>query len=277
MKLQLCVALLLLHLPVRAAAAEGIFQGLFYETRGRGETVVLIHGGQLDRRMWDLQWNDLGDEWRLIRYDIRGFGKSEAPTQPYSDRADLESLLKHIGCNKATLVGLSLGAAIAVDFALEYPAMVDRLVLVCPGLGGFDFKDKANDLRAVVEAARDDGYEKAAELWLNNPYMSVAMEKPAVREKLRTIARENGACWLKNPLLQRPLRPSAATRLQEIQARTLIVGGGRDVSDIHRIIEQLSAEIPRAQKVIFPDAGHLVPLEQPERFNALLKEFLANR
>jgi pimeloyl-ACP methyl ester carboxylesterase len=237
--------------------------------------VVLIHGGQMDRRMWDAQFDLFSREYRAIRYDIRGFGKSDVPTKPYSEVSDLHSLLQHLRVEKAALVGLSLGAAVAVDMAIAHPETVNALILVCPGLGGFPFKDKANDLRAVVEAARDESGEKAAELWLQNPYMSVAMENPALRDKLRQLAIDNAHCWLNNPLLIRRTKPPAAERLREIHVPTLVVGGERDVSDIQEIVAKLASEIPGAQKKILAGAGHIVPMEKPDEFNALALEFLA--
>ncbi|HEY2951197.1 MAG TPA: alpha/beta fold hydrolase, partial [Verrucomicrobiae bacterium] len=104
-----------------AAAGSGKFDGLYYETTGRGETIVLIHGGQMDRRMWDAQFDSFARPYRVIRYDIRGFGKSDVPDKPYSHAGDLHSLLRHWRVKKATLMGLSLGAAIATDFAIEHP------------------------------------------------------------------------------------------------------------------------------------------------------------
>lgn len=196
----------------RLAADSGNFEGLYFEAEGQGEPVVLIHGGQIDRRMWDAQFEVFAKQYRVIRYDIRSFGKSDVPTKPYSDVEDLRSLLHHLQVEKASFVGLSLGAALSIDLALAHPESVRSLILVCPGLGGFPFKDKANDLRAVVEVAHDESYEKAAELWLQNPYMSIAMEQPALREKLRQLARENAHCWLNNPLLLRRSKPPAAER-----------------------------------------------------------------
>jgi pimeloyl-ACP methyl ester carboxylesterase len=261
----------------RLSADSGKLDGLYYETKGGGDSVVLIHGGQMDRRMWDAQFDLFAKQYRVIRYDIRGFGKSDVPAKPYSDASDLHRLLQHLRVKKATPIGLSLGAAIAMDFALVHPEMVDSLIPVCPGLGGFPFQDKANDLRAVVEAARDESYEKAAELWLQNPYMSVAMQNPALRDKLRQLARDNAHCWLNNPMLIRRLKPSASERLREIHVRTLVIGGERDVSDIHQIVARLAAEIPGAQKEVLPGAGHLVPMERPEDFNRLTLGFLAKR
>lgn len=256
-------------------AGTGKVNGLFYETKGHGDVVVLLHGGQLDRRMWDAQFDVLAKHSRVIRYDLRGFGKSATPDSPFSNEQDLLLLLQRLNVKKATLVGLSLGAAVAVDFSLAHPEMIDALVLVCPGLSGFRFDDKANKIDAVIESAQDGNYERATELWLANPYMSVAMENPALRDKLRLLARDNLRAWLKiNPLLVRRSRPPAAERLREVHARTLVIGGERDVSDIHKIVDKLVAEIPGARKETLPDTGHLVPMEKPEEFNRLVLDFI---
>jgi 3-oxoadipate enol-lactonase len=254
---------------------QGSVNGISYEVAGKGEALVLIHGGQMDRRMWDAQFAVFAKEYRVIRYDIRGFGRSKAPDQPYSHVQDLHALLRHLRVSKAHCMGLSLGAAIAADFALVHPEMVNSLVLVCPGLGGFRFQDKANDLRAVVEAARDGNDEKAAELWLGNPYLSVAMEHLSLRPQLSQLARDNVRCWLNNPLLVRPTIPPAAERLREIRVPALVIEGERDVSDIHEIVKRMAAEIPVVEQHLVPGAGHLVPMETPDVFNRLAREFLA--
>jgi 3-oxoadipate enol-lactonase len=261
-------------LALARCVLAGQHKGIYYESNGRGEAVVLLHGGQMDRRMWDFQAKALSSEFRMIRYDLRGFGRSIPIKNAYSHVDDLNDLLTHLKVRKATLVGLSLGGAVAVDFAISYPDRVGGLVLVCPGLGGFQFQDKANDLRAVVEAARDRKHEQAAELWLANPYMAVAMEQPSLRPLLRRWTLENAQCWINNPLLQRRMEPSAAQRLRDVTAPTLIIGGGRDVSDIQKIIQKLGAEIPNASVSLLPTCGHLVPLEAPAEFEKLLLNFL---
>jgi pimeloyl-ACP methyl ester carboxylesterase len=268
------IAAMLLPVAPFLCADSGKFNGIYFETKGTGNVVVLLHGGQMDRRMWDAQFDLFARRHCVIRYDIRGFGQSETPTAPYSDAADLGALLQHLEVRHASLVGLSLGAAVAVDFALTHTNMSDALVLVCPGLGGFHFTDKANDLRAVLKAAQENNFDKVADLWLANPYMSVAMEKPALHKQLRQLARDNSRCWLNNPLLLRRLTPSADERFSEIRVPTLVIGGERDVSDIHKIVEKLAAEIPGAKKKILPGAGHLVPMELPDEFNRIALEFI---
>ena len=105
--------------------------------------------------------------------------------------------------------------------------------------------------------------------------MNVAMENSALRGKLRQLATENGHCWLNNPLLIRRMNPPAAEQLREIHTPTLVIGGERDVSDIHKIVARLTSEIAGARKHVVQGAGHLVPMEKPDEFNRLVLNVLA--
>src|SRR5260370_38118700 len=103
---------------------------LYYEMMGEGHPLVLLHGGYMDRRIWDDQFAAFAQNYQVIRYDIRGFGKSALPQVPYADWQDLFNLLTFLDVEKAHLLGLSLGGVIALDFTLMYPEMVDALILV---------------------------------------------------------------------------------------------------------------------------------------------------
>lgn len=113
---------------------------LYYEMVGEGHPLVLIHGGYMDRRMWDDQLAVFAEHYRVIRYDVRGFGKSELPQVPYADRQDLAALLAFLGIEKTYLLGLSLGGVIALDFTLDYPYMVEALILVGSPISGFPYE-----------------------------------------------------------------------------------------------------------------------------------------
>src|SRR5262245_29869122 len=214
---------------------------LFYEAVGQGAPVVLIHGGQMDRRMWDPQFELLGKSYRVVRYDVRNYGRSATATVPYSDVDDLLALLDALKIAKAHLVGLSLGGRIAIDFTLEHPDRVASLIAVAPGLSGFQFE--RGRWLVLLAAAQEKGGEAAAELWLKDPYMVPAMEHADLAPRLRQLALENGRAWLANPLLQKDIEQRAAGRLEEIRAPTLIVVGDRDVPDMQKIAARLSAEV----------------------------------
>ena len=171
---------------------------------------MLIHGGQLDCRMWDDQFDALPGASASIRYDVRGYGGSPRPEVLYSDADDLAGLLDYLEVKKAHLVGLSLGGRIAIDFALAHPTGVSSLTLAGPGLSGYEPPNSGEgDLRMwnIIKAARDEGPDKATELWLKDPFMAPAMNQARLVPRLQKIARENAHCWLENPVLQRPRNP----------------------------------------------------------------------
>ena len=165
--------------------------------------------------MWDDQFAALSEHFRVIRYDVRGFGGSVRPERLYSDADDLDGLLDYLKVTKAHIVGLSLGGRIALDFAVAHPTRVNSLVLAGPGLAGYEPPNGTDtDLRMwnVIKAARDEGPDAATALWLKDPFMAPAMEQARLVPRLQKISRENAHCWLENPILQRSPRPPAAER-----------------------------------------------------------------
>ena len=251
---------------------------IYYEVAGRGEPVVLLHGGQLDSRMWDAQWAPLAARFRVVRYDARGFGGSALTTAAFSHYDDLAGLLDYLGIERAHLIGLSLGGRTAISFALTYPQRVRSLVLVGPGLSGFDFPGDDGSTQRWWErlnAALAGDLAKATELWLADPFMAPAMEQPELARRLRRIADENRHVFLANPILDREPTPPAAGRVAEIKAPTLLVLGGRDLPMIKAIVELLQGKVGGAKRLDIPGAGHMVPMEKPAEFNAPVIEFLA--
>jgi pimeloyl-ACP methyl ester carboxylesterase len=250
---------------------------LYYEVMGEGYAIVLIHAGKLDGRMWDAQFREFAKHYKVVRYDVRGYGKSEMPQKPYSDVEDLCSLLKFLNVDEACLMGLSMGGKIAIDFALQHPEMVGVLISVAPDLSGFNWSDEKimQGYQAILETARDQKESKAVEMWLQFPLFAPAMENPAVAPRIREIVQENSHVFLLNPLLRRPLKPPAIQRLSEIRTPTLIIVGDRDVSDIKAITDTLEANIAKAKKVVISKAGHLVNMEKPEEFNQIVLDFLS--
>jgi pimeloyl-ACP methyl ester carboxylesterase len=248
---------------------------IYYEVAGVGHPLVLIHGGQMDSRMWDEQFQLFSKTYRVVRYDVRGYGKSPASKNVYASEDDLAALLKFLKMEKAYVVGLSLGGRIAIDFALAHPEMTDGIVPVAPGLSGFHFSDDPSEWN-LLRAVQSGDSAKAADYWLQTGYMAPAMENPKVAPRLRQLSLENVHENLDNPLLETIPNPPAIERLPQIKAPTLILVGNRDVADIHEICGLLRARIPGAKEIVIEGSGHIVNMEKPEEFNRAVLDFLGS-
>jgi 3-oxoadipate enol-lactonase len=247
---------------------------LYYEAAGKGPTVVLLPGAELDRRQWDDQFDQFARTFHVIRYDPRGFGKSGRITAPFSYSDDLVALLQQLGVTKATLIGLSLGGRIAIDVAITHPELVDALVLTAPGLGGYHFADTAAwEKTARAASARRDSVG-AAEAWLTSDYMRPAMARHELASRVRALAIANAGVWLQPDSLEHPLQPPAISRLGEIKVPTLIVVGTNDDPDIGAIEDTLRSKIPGTSTVTIPKVGHIPNIEKPKTYNMAVLNFL---
>ncbi len=255
--------------PREFACADG--GRLHYEVAGSGEPVVLVHGFSLDRAFWDPQWQALAARYRVIRYDLRGYGGSTLPTGPYSHVADLEALLAALEARPAHVVGLSMGGAVALGLALDVPRAVRSLTLVDSVLDGHRMSDDwGQRWRAVVAAGRAGDIDEARRLWSAHELFAPARNRPAAAVALAAmLARYSGWHWAeKDPVLA--AATPAIARLGAVQVPTLVVVGEHDLPDFHGIAERLAAGIPGARLEVVADAGHLPNLEAPAAFNAVL-------
>lgn len=251
---------------------------LYYETMGTGYPLVLVHAGIADSRIWDDQFADFAEHYRVIRYDIRGFGKSVMPPGPSSTSGDLHGLLQALGITRAHVVGLSIGGGIAIDFTLQYPAMVSALVLAASGLGGTQPSAEMQRADADVDAALErDGIDAAVEaenrLWVDGPKRTPTQVDPTVRAR---VSEMNGALY-RLPEVDAPrerLDPPAVGRLGEIHVPTLVIVGDGDVPDVIETADMLEQGIAGARKVVFPAVAHMVNMERPEEFNRVVRAFL---
>lgn len=248
---------------------------LYYEDAGSGIPVVLIHGLCLSCRMWDAQLDALAERFRVIRYDVRGFGRSSVPEKPFRHADDLRALLDYLNVPAAHVVGLSMGGRIALHYALLYPRGIRSLVLVDSALDGFDWHDSwSTSLDAIEDRGRREGAKAANRMWFNHELFSAARERPACSAALAEIVRyDSGWIWLNESLAQ-GIDPPARARLAEIRVPTLVIVGERDLPDFHAIADILAGGIPSAMKVEMPGVGHMSNMEDPAAFNELLMEFL---
>jgi len=234
--------------------------------------VLLLHAGIADRRMWEPQIGALTTAGhRPLASDLPGFG--DAPLEPgtvaYVDHA--ASFLDA----PATVVGCSFGGRIALELAAARPDLVERLVLIGPGLGSWTWSESAQAGFAEEEEAIERGElavaaAQQARMWL------AADAAPEVRELTEAMTLRSYEQQLPVEGQVRAVWPEvpAETRLGEINAPTLVVVGTEDLDDIKSMAEKLAAEIPGARLETIEGAGHLPSLERPDELNGLLLEFL---
>jgi 3-oxoadipate enol-lactonase len=252
---------------------------IHYRRSGAGFPVVFLHAGVADSRMWEPQAHGLGKHFDVIAPDRRGFGESELPAGPWSPVADVLALMDGLGLRQAPhLVGCSIGGRLAIDFTLEHPDRVSKLVLVGAGVGGQIHDDRYKNLYAEVQAAEDAKdmaalNEAEAHLWLDGP----GRPPGHVDKRLRDLFLDMNGRTLLTDFDQAPpqeLEPPALGRLHEIHAPTLVVVGDKDLPPILETADLLVSKIQGARKAVIHDAAHLPNLEHPERFNRILLDFL---
>ncbi len=251
---------------------------LYYEVEGSGEPVVLIHAGVANLRMWDADVAALRDAYRVIRYDTRGYGRTETDAVEFSNRADIAALLDHLGEESAHVVGFSRAGSIALDFALEYPDRVRSLVVGAGGISGYESPDEAPaetfEAAEKLWEAKDWAAlsEWEAAYWADGPGQP-ADRVPEVRAKVHDWVLTN---YLAEKEEGKPqvLDPPAAGRLGELKAPLLVIIGTFDDPGTQESMRHLAEAVPHARLEVFEGVAHMLNLEQPERFDALLREFL---
>ncbi len=256
---------------------------LYYEVTGDGPPLVLAHGFACGLRMWDPQVTALAGSWRVVTYDARGHGISEAPADPaaYSQPiavADLRALLEHLEIRRAPIGGLSMGGNIALNFALAHPELVTALVVADTGAGSDDTGDWVATVHALADTLERGGIEAFADAALSNPlFARYAAQGPAAERFIRSCLMTHRARGLahtaREVLAKRPTLYSLAPPLRELSIPTLLIVGEHDEPclKVHRF---LADTIPGARHVLVPGVGHLTNLEAPDAVNRAVTAFL---
>ncbi|MBL4620909.1 MAG: alpha/beta hydrolase [Immundisolibacteraceae bacterium] len=250
-------------------------QTLSYQQQGSGTPLVLIHGMATDHRLWQPQLEAFAASHAVISYDLRGFGTSSRPIEPYTAEDDLAALLDHLKVDSAHILGLSLGSSIATRFALNHPQRCQSLIAAGPVLQGFDdARDFMTGLKQVWGTAKELGLDAAREQWLNLPLFAGLTPSSVYGSLgLQMINDYDGWHWLnRDPETWPEVMP--AERLADISCPTLIISGENEMAGLQRAGAFMLAQIPDAKAVFIEAAGHMVNLEQPDLFNQPVVSFL---
>ncbi len=246
---------------------------LFYEEQGRGVPIVFLHGFTLDHRMWRRQMTYFSKKYRVIAYDSRGHGRSGCPESGYSraERVlDLHNLAEKLKLRQFHLVGLSMGGATALGYAIDYPEKLLSLTLVDTAAGGYSPPAKYKDLRDV---ARTEGVEEAKRRWIKMAlFYYVHRNEDLLKELKEMIAGHCGHLWLDPRRGQYKDRDDLSLS-GNLKVPTMIFVGEKDRYFIP-LAKKLHENIADSEIDIVPDVGHMLNMEAPERFNLRLEQFL---
>lgn len=259
---------------------------LYYEVAGSGHPLVLSHSFIADKSLWDDQFAAFAQHYRVVRYDLRGFGASSPAIEPYSQREDLYALLKFLHIEKTFLLGISGSSIIVTDFTLEHPEMVDALIPVSCGLSGYVGSAEASGVYPSewrdFMAARQKGdiaamADAMLRYWIIGSRRSADQTDPNVHERVRQMLLHNYSIANAPNLwdLPQPLEPLAINRLSEIAVPTLVIYGDKDQDDTQAVADILSKGIKGARKVAITDTTHHPNMEKPAEFNRVVLDFLA--
>ncbi|MBA2756506.1 MAG: alpha/beta hydrolase [Chloroflexi bacterium] len=254
------------------------------------QPILLLHAGIADSRSWDDFAPLLVDVgYRVLRRDMRGFGRTETEDIEFSNRADVVAVLDALDIGQVVLVGNSAGGQIAIETAIEYPDRIAAVIGLAAGLGGFESQPtpevvelfehgdalESAYLKAPSEAAAAALVDFEVDVWVNGPGQPTDRVPASIRDAVRamdavhyTPGRAHG-----RPV---PLLPRANDRLAELRCPVLAVGGALDLSDVTQAALHLEAKVPGARAVVLPDVAHLIAMEAPGQLAALMIGFLAS-
>jgi 3-oxoadipate enol-lactonase len=250
---------------------------IYYETCGSGpQAIVLVHDGVVNSASFDDMWPILCRDFRVARYDRRGYGKSPAAKAPYSPQDDLAAVMKVAGFDHASLVGFSFGGGLAVSYAIEHPEQVDRLVISGAALNGLQptkyFTSRMTHIMLPMIIGNTDGMIANAmkETWIIAPGNDAAKAKAvalfkASPQDLRHQMHDPIKGW-----------PSDLPRMPGLKIPTLVLIGDHDIADNQAAAGAAQVLIPGARRVVIENAGHLVQLEHPKEVAEMAADFVKN-
>ncbi len=268
----------------QAGLAEINNARIYYEIGGEGQPFVMIHAGVADSRQWNNEFDFFTSQYRVLRYDLRGYGKSEPAAGEFSHLQDLSALLGYLGVDQPiVLMGCSMGGGLAMDYALERPDQVQALIMVGSGPTGLKLDVPTPAKFEEAEKAYNAGdLDRLAELevqiWFDGEGRMPGQVNPAMRQLAYDMDRNALALEAKGLGKRLPdAKAPAAERLSELKMPVLIIVGSHDTPYILAAADYMAEKIPSARKVVIKDAAHLSNMDQPDEFMRILSEFLGGK
>jgi pimeloyl-ACP methyl ester carboxylesterase len=247
-----------------------------HDEAGAGPAVVLLHAGVADRTMWsELLGEVAAAGFRVVAMDLPGFGEAAVAPGEQAPWVDVLATMDALGIDRATLVGNSFGAAVALRVAVVAPERIAALVLVsapAPGVEpSAELQAAWGEEEAALERGDLDGAVRAVvEAWTQPGAPAELRDRVAdmQRRAFERQAEAGDVAEAPDPLDEDP------ESLARLGMPALVATGEADMQDFRSGAEALAGALPDARLVTIEGAGHLAPLETPERFRALLLDVL---
>lgn len=254
---------------------------LYYEVAGEGPPLVMIHAGVADSRQWNNEFPYFARDYRVLRYDMRGYGRSEPVDGEFRNVDDLVALLDEVGfSDDVILMGCSMGGGLALDFALEYPGSTAAVIMVGSGPSGLSLDVPGHPMQeAAGEAYQAGDLDRVAELeaqiWFDGEgrtpdQVNKAMRELALEMNRTALQHESRGLGKRLPDTQ----VQAAERLDQLKAPTLMIVGEHDQEYMHAAADYVVKHTRIAEKVVMEDAAHLPNMDHPGEFRRLVEDFL---
>ena len=254
---------------------------IYYETAGKGIALVMIHAGVADSRQWNNEFTDFAQSYQVIRYDMRGYGRSEPVGGEFSHMSDLVSLLDALEIHGPIVVmGCSMGGGLAMDFALTHPSRAKGLIMVDAGPSGLELDVATPSKFADAEKAFEAGnLDLVAEIETQIWFDGMARTPEQVNQTMRKLLYEMDRTALSHEVKQLGKRlpntqTPASNRLADLDIPVLVIVGAHDTPYILAAADYMTEKIKSARKVIIEDAAHLPNMDQPHEFQGIVKDFL---
>lgn len=267
--------------PTESGLAEIGNAQIYYELAGAGHPLVMIHAGVADNRQWNNEFATFSKDFRVLRYDLRGYGRSEPIEGDFTHLQDLTALLDNLGLRQPVAVmGCSIGGELALDFALTQAPRAKALIMVSSGPSGLELDVPTPVAFAEAEEAYNAGdldlvAEIETQIWFDGmdrrpAQVNQQMRRLAYEMNRRALSHDAKGLGKRLPDAQIP----AAEQLERLEIPVLVVVGAQDIPFILAAADHMVTNIPSARKVILRDAAHLCNLDQPDAFQRNVSAFL---
>lgn len=258
---------------------------VYYELSGKGEAIVLLHAGLQDHTMWENQVNDLSKDYKVITLDLPFHGNTTGTDTAILAKDVVKTVLDSLHIDKASVAGLSMGAAVAQDFIIHYPHRVNKAILLSSALYGFEESHPIDSASgafypAFLAALQAKDTARAAMVFTKawgegidskNDSLTKASSRYVYQTTLKTLKKFKAENW---PNLQD--EPKAFAGITKVSMPVLIIHGDKDLPYIMQTSVYMGDSIPGAKRVLLKGAAHMLNMEQPAEVNRLIRQFLKN-